>query len=171
MKKIKLIILILSFNIISVYCQDDKSLGKIPNIDLKLLNGKKTTLYKLLKTGPVLIDFWATWCKPCQQVMKHLNNYHNDYKSEGFTVVMINQDTPRSLGKVKAYVNSKGYDFLVSIDPNQQISKKLNGQIMPNLILVNQDATVKWRHQGYMPGEELEIKKQIESLLLSSKTD
>ena len=50
-------------------------------------------------------------------------------------------------------------------DPNQQISKKLNGQIMPNLILINQDATVRWRHQGYMPGEELEIKDQIQSLL------
>lgn len=171
MKKIKLIALILSLNLFSVYCQDDKSLGKIPNIDLKLLNGKKTTLYKLLKTGPVLIDFWATWCTSCKQVMKHLNKYHNDFKNEGLTVVMINQDTPRSLGKVKAYINSKGYDFLVSIDPNQQISKKLNGQIMPNLILVNEDATVRWRHQGYMPGEELEIKEQIESLLLSRNAD
>ena len=103
--------------------------------------------------------------------MKHLNKYHNDYKNQGLTVVMINQDTPRSLGKVKAYINSKGYNFLVSIDPNQQISKKLNGQIMPNLILVNEDATVKWRHQRYMPGEELEIKEQIESLLLPLKKD
>ena len=73
--------------------------------------------------------------------MKHLNEYHNEFKDQGFKVVMINQDTPRSLGKVKAYINSKGYDFLVSIDPNQQISKKLNGQIMPNLILINQDGT------------------------------
>ena len=82
---------------------------------------------------------------------------------------MINQDTPRSLGKVKAYVNSKGYDFLVGIDPNQQISKKLNGQIMPNLILINQDATFRCRHQCYMPGEELEIKDQIQSLLSLKK--
>ena len=37
---------------------------------------------------------------------------------------MINQDTPRSLGKVKAYVNSKGYDFLVGLDPNQSNSYK-----------------------------------------------
>ena len=73
MRKIKLIILILSFNMISIYSKDNVSLGKIPNIELKLLNGKKTTLYKLLKTGPVLLDFWSTWCKPCKQVMKHLN--------------------------------------------------------------------------------------------------
>ena len=40
---------------------------------------------------------------------------------------------------------------------------------MPNLILINQDATVRWRHQGYMPGEELEIKDQIQSLLSLKK--
>ena len=40
---------------------------------------------------------------------------------------------------------------------------------MPNLILVNQDGTAKWRHQGYMPGEEVEIKQQIESILSLKK--
>ena len=169
MKTIKISFIVILTNLIVSLGQESSSLGKMPNIDLKLLNGKKTTLYKLLKTGPVLLDFWATWCKPCKQVMKHLNEYHNEFKSEGFQVIMINQDTPRSLGKVKAYVNSNGYDFLVGIDPNQQISKKLNGQIMPNLILINQDATVKWRHQGYMPGEEIEIKDQIQNLLPSKK--
>ncbi len=169
MKKFKIISIVILTSFIVLLGQENPSLGKIPDIDLKLLNGKKTTLYKLLKTGPVLLDFWATWCKPCKQVMKHLNQYHNEFNSEGFQVLMINQDTPRSLGKVKAYVNSKGYDFLVGIDPNQQISKKLNGQIMPNLILINQDATVRWRHQGFMPGEELEIKDQIQSLLSLKK--
>ena len=151
MKKIKIISIGILTSFIVLLGQENPSLGKMPDIDLNLL------------------DFWATWCKPCKQVMKHLNQYHNEFNSEGFQVLMINQDTPRSLGKVKAYVNSKGYDFLVGIDPNQQISKKLNGQIMPNLILINQDATVRWRHQGYMPGEELEIKDQIQSLLSFKK--
>jgi len=148
-----------------IIAQDQVSIGKIPNLELKLLNGKKTNLYKLLESGPLLMDFWATWCKPCKQIMKHLNSFHNEYKDQGFQVIMVNQDTPRSLGKVKAYVNSKNYDFLVSIDPNQQIAKKLNGQIMPNLILINQDGSIQWRHQGYMPGEEKEIKEQIKTLL------
>jgi len=151
--------------ITGLIAQEIGTLGKIPNLDLKLLNGKKTSVYRLLESGPLLIDFWATWCKPCKIVMQHLNQYHNEYLEKGFKVVMINQDTPRSLGKVKSYINSKNYDFFVGIDPNQQIAKKLNGQIMPNLILVRQDGTIQWRHQGYMPGEEKEIKEQIELLL------
>ena len=157
--------------ITGLIAQEIGTLGKIPNLDLKLLNGKKTSVYRLLESGPLLIDFWATWCKPCKIVMQHLNQYHNEYLEKGFKVVMINQDTPRSLGKVKSYINSKNYDFFVSIDPNQQIAKKLNGQIMPNLILINQDGTIQWRHQGYMPGEEIEIKEQIEILLAENSNN
>ena len=147
--------------------QSQIGMGKIPDLEIRMLNGKKTTIYKLLESGPLLLDFWATWCKPCKQVMKHLDRFHVEYNKQGLKVLMVNQDTPRSLGKVKSYINSKKYQFLVSIDPNQQIAKKLNGQIMPNLILINRDGLIKWRHQGYMPGEEKEIEQQIKNILSS----
>tara|TARA_X000001036_G_scaffold78061_1_gene69756 strand:+ start:4638 stop:5156 length:519 start_codon:yes stop_codon:yes gene_type:complete len=170
-KKINIIVFYSLVASMFIFGQDNSTISKIPNIDIKLLNGKTTNIYKLLESGPLLMDFWATWCKPCKQVMKHLNEFHNNYKDQGFQVLMINQDTPRSLGKVKAYINSKDYDFLVSIDPNQQIAKKLNGQIMPNLLLIKKDGTIQWRHQGYMPGEEKEIKEKIEELLSLNKKD
>ena len=78
---------------------------------------------------------------------------------------MINQDTPRSLGKVKSYIRSKKHTFYVGLDPNQKIARKLNGQIMPTLILVNKDGTIQWRHQGYVPGEEVEIERQVQIIL------
>lgn len=171
LKKINVIVFYPLVASVFIFGQVNTTISKIPNIDIKLLNGKTTNIYKLLESGPLLMDFWATWCKPCKQVMKHLNEFHNDYKDQGFQVLMINQDTPRSLGKVKAYINSKDYDFLVSTDPNQQIAKKLNGQIMPNLLLIKKDGTIQWRHQGYMPGEEKEIKQKIEELLSLNKKD
>ena len=93
--------------------------------------------------------------------MKHLDRYHQAYGNHGFKVLMINQDTPRSLGKVKSYIRSKKHTFYVGLDPNQETAKKLNGQIMPTLILVNRDGMIQWRHQGYVPGEEVEIERQI----------
>ena len=112
-----------------------------------------------------MIDFWATWCVPCKRVMKYLDQYHQDYEEQGFKVLMINQDTPRSLGKVKSYVVSQDYQFYVGLDPNKTIAKKLNGMVMPTLILVDKGGEVKWRHQGYIAGEEVEINKQIKLLL------
>ena len=139
--------------------------GKIPDLKIKLLDGKKTSIHTLLEDGPLLIDFWATWCKPCKKVMKHLNKYHNKYEKNGFKVLMVNQDTPRSMGKVKSYIRSQKYSFYVGLDPNQKIAKKLNGLIMPTLILIDTDGTILWRHQGYMPGEEVEIESWIQSAI------
>ena len=119
----------------------------------------------MVEEGPLMIDFWATWCVPCKRVMKYLDQYHQDYEEQGFKVLMINQDTPRSLGKVKSYVVSQDYQFYVGLDPNKNIAKKLNGMVMPTLILVDKGGEVKWRHQGYIAGEEVEINNQIKLLL------
>ena len=138
---------------------------KLPDMPVKLLSGKTANLYELLESGPVIIDFWATWCVPCKKVMKFLNQYHLDYAKENFKVLMINTDSPRSLGKVKTYVRSQGFSFNVGMDPNKVISKKLNGMVMPTLILVDKGGRVKWMHQGYVAGEEVEIEKQIRQIL------
>ena len=138
---------------------------KIPDLKIKLLDGSKTSLAELTKDGPLMIDFWATWCVPCLKVMKYLDEYHIEYRDQGFKVLMINTDSPRSIGKVKSYLKSQNHQFLIGLDPNKVISKKLNGLVMPTLILVEKGGEIKWRHQGYLPGEEEEIKKQITQLI------
>ena len=100
---------------------------KIPDLKIKLLDGSKTSLAELTKDGPLMIDFWATWCVPCLKVMKYLDEYHIEYKDQGFKVLMINTDSPRSIGKVKSYLKSQNHQFLIGLDPNKVISKKLNG--------------------------------------------
>ena len=52
---------------------------KIPDLEIKMLNGQRTSIYKLLKKGPLLIDFWATWCTQCKKHMVHLDDYHQRY--------------------------------------------------------------------------------------------
>ena len=154
---------ILFFRILSA---QDTDLGStIPDLKIKLLNGSTTTIHTMVEDGPLMIDFWATWCVPCKRVMKYLDQYHQEYEEQGFKVLMINQDTPRSLGKVKSYVVSQDYQFYVGLDPNKNIAKKLNGMVMPTLILVDKGGEVKWRHQGYIAGEEVEINNQIKILL------
>ena len=137
----------------------------MPDLKIKLLDGSTTTIHTLVEEGPLMIDFWATWCVPCKKVMKYLDQYHQDYEEQGFKVLMINQDTPRSLSKVKSYVRAQDYQFFVGLDPNKTIARKLNGMVMPTLILVDKGGEVKWRHQGYIPGEEVEINNQIKLLL------
>ena len=154
-----------------IFATDNTIGSTIPDLRLKLLNGQKITIHELLKDGPLMIDFWATWCKPCKKVMKYLDQYHQDYADQGFKVLMINQDTPRSLSKVKSYIRSQNHQFFVGLDPNQKIAQKLNGMVMPTLILIDKGGEIKWRHQGFIPGEEIEIEKQIKLILESQASE
>ena len=167
--KINKLALALFFFIGSVLADDLTNGRLIPNLKIKMLDGTSTTLHKLVEDGPMMIDFWATWCVPCKKVMKFLDGYHQEYGEQGFKVLMINTDSPRSIGKVKSYVRSQNYKFMIGMDPNKTISKKLNGMVMPTLILVGKGGEIKWRHQGYIPGEEVEIKNQIEMLIYEEK--
>ena len=77
----------------------------------------------------------------------------------GFKVLTINTDTPRSIGKVKSYIKSKKYEFLVAVDPNQQVMKKMSVKLLPTTILVDKDGTIL--SQGYSPGDENIILKHV----------
>ena len=158
-------IFLLVFSINFIFSDSEEALSKTPNLKIRLIDGSDISLNEFYKDGPLLIDFWATWCVPCKKLMKYLNQYHQEYQNEGFKVLMINTDSPRSIGKVKSYIKSQNYKFLVGVDPNKVISKKLNSIVMPTTILINQSGDIVWRHQGYIKGEEIQIKKQIESLL------
>ncbi len=162
-------ILICLATLLSASSPDD--IQKIPNLKLKMLDGKKTELSELLKEGPVLIEFWATWCKPCLKGLRFMDGFHSKYAENGFKVLSINQDTPKSLSKVKSMVRSRNFKFLVAMDPNKQIAEKLNARLLPTTLLVNQAGEIVWRHQGYMAGDEVEVEHQIQAVLNISETE
>jgi len=135
------------------------------SLRLNRIDGKKIQLKKYLDSGPILINFWATWCGPCKKEMIHLDRFSRQFEKNDFSILSISIDTQRSLSEVKRYVRSKKYDFEVFIDPNQQIFKRLNGNIMPTNLLIDKNGQVVWMHYGYMPGDEVVMEQEIARLL------
>ena len=139
--------------------------GKVPNVRLKMLDGSSAKLYDYLKDGPMIVDFWATWCEPCKKQMRYLDLFYNHFKPTGFNVLTVNTDSPKSMSKVKPYVRTKGFEFNVAVDPNSQVKKRLKVQEMPTTIIIDQDGSILYRHKGYVPGDEVGILKAITDIL------
>ena len=137
----------------------------LPDLSVKLLDGKQVRLSALLEEGPLLVSFWATWCAPCKKEMIFLEEFHQKYNENSFRVLAISTDSPKSMSKVKSYIRAKKYTFLVGIDPNQEIAKKMNALLMPTTLILNKDRKVSWYHQGFIPGDEKEIEAQIRAVL------
>ena len=135
------------------------------NLKLTKLNGRTVTLSEYLKKGPVLINFWATWCSPCKKEMVYLDKFERKYKDEGLSILSISVDSQKSLSHVRSYIRANDYIYDVFLDPNRQVFKKLNGNLMPTNVLLDTDGKVLWRHYGYIPGDEENMDLQLRSAL------
>ncbi len=136
-----------------------------PNLTLKKMNGKSVKLSEYLNKGPVLINFWATWCSPCKKEMVFLDQFERRYKDNGLSILSISIDSQKSLAHVRSYIRANNYTYDVFLDPNRQVFKKLNGNLMPTNVLIDKDGKVLWRHYGYIPGDEKNMDIELRSAL------
>lgn len=132
---------------------------------IELLNGDEIEFSKLYEDGPVLVNFWALWCKPCRTEMKFLKKIYEEYSGQGFKILGINQDTPRSLSKVNSFVQSYDINYLIGPDPNKKYFEMFNGQVVPYSLLYNKKGEVVYQHSGYLPGDEIELEEAVKKAL------
>jgi len=148
------------------------SQGKaLKNIAIENLDGTITKLSQYLEKGPVYMTFWALWCSPCKAELRALKSFAIEHEKDPFTILAINQDSPKSLAKVKAYITSQGYPFVVAIDPNTQVFQALNGQNLPFSVLIDRNGKVVSTRTGYLAGDEKEIADDILKLIARSKDE
>ncbi|MAF26554.1 MAG: TlpA disulfide reductase family protein [Gemmatimonadota bacterium] len=141
-------------------------LGKAPAFKARDMNGEKVSLEGYLGKGPIVVDFWATWCKPCKKELPWLQKLHAKYEERGLQMVTVSIDQPKSSGKVKPYVRGRKYTFPVIMDPTQHVFRKLQGKgSVPYMVIIDADGSIRYRHTGYQPGFEKKLEKMILELL------
>lgn len=135
--------------------------------DFKLpdLEGKEVSLQQLLAQGPVLVNFWATWCKPCQKELPHLDEIAREFAGKGLSVVAVSVDNPRSVSKVKSYVKAQNYSFITVLDTNGEAKRAFKAFSQPYTVMLKQDGTKAFSNIGYKPGDEKLIREKILALL------
>ena len=136
----------------------------IPSISLKDLDDQTidTRAFVDEAEGPVLFCFWATWCSPCKRELNNYADLYPDWQDEtGVELVAVSIDDPRSMMRVKPYVNSVSWDYTVLLDPNKAFARAMQVNNVPHTFLVNADGEVVWQHNNYADGDEEELYEEL----------
>jgi len=161
-KKLILSIFAIAFFTVSSFSQN----RTLPSVKVKNLKGSLVDIQTIENDGkPIVISFWATWCKPCKKELNAIAEVYEDWQDDtGVKLVAISIDDSRSSSKVKPYVNSSGWEYEVYLDPNRDLARSLGVSTVPHTFLLDGDGNIVWEHRGYIEGDEDELLEQIEHI-------
>ncbi len=136
--------------------------GPAPAFTLTDLTGQTGALSQY-KGQVVMVNFWATWCGPCQQEMPLLDQMYRKYKPAGFTLIGVNVD--KNAPPVKDLLARKPVSFPVLLDPTNAVSKAYHLDEMPSSVIIDRKGNIRYLHRGYKPGDENEYQDRIRQLI------
>jgi thiol-disulfide isomerase/thioredoxin len=145
--------------------------NQIPDFELYDLNRNLKTFEEVKGERLTVIDFWATWCKPCIRAIPKLNELSKAYADEGVSFLGINVDSPRNDAKVKPFAHSLKINYTVVRDPNSAYLSEANVSGLPTLLIVNENREILYIHQGYRAGDEKLIEEEIRKFLAEGNHD
>jgi cytochrome c biogenesis protein CcmG/thiol:disulfide interchange protein DsbE len=165
MKTALFFLLVLSFSI-NLFSQESNEDGKkLPSVQLKDMNGKSVNTAELGFDGPVVISFWATWCSPCKRELNTIQELYEDWQTEtGVHLVAVSVDDEKTKSSVPTYVNGKGWDYLVLMDPNGDFKRAMGVNNVPHTFLVDPSGKIVYSHNNYTPGDEDKLYEQIKKI-------
>ena len=140
--------------------------AQLPQVTLKDINGKAVRLDTLSNGGkPIIIDFFATWCKPCNRELSAISEVYDQWQSEtGVRLIAVSIDQAHHINKVKPLVDQLGWPYEVLLDPNSELKRALGVQLIPYTLIVDGNGKIVYKHSGYVDGEEDELLEEVKKI-------
>lgn len=130
-----------------------------PPFKLQDLAGREVSL-KDYRGKIVVLDFWATWCGPCQWTQKMLEDLQKEYPRE-MSLLAINQEESDDV--VRDYVQKQGLGAVVLLDKNGSIGRQYDAyNMIPKHFLIDRKGIVRYIKTGHDPQMNSQIKAEID---------
>ncbi len=115
---------------------------------------------------PVVVNFWATWCTPCQSELPAFESAYEEYKKD-IQFMMVNlttkEDALGSVSDIKDFINERGYDFPVYFDTKGEASNAYDTSAIPVTLFIDKKGDLVYQHVGAMT--EMQLIQFIEKYL------
>ncbi len=166
MRSIILIIMVgaISFTIYSNLTKEKTAIlqvgDKAPNFALVDMEGEKHQLSDYKGQG-VFLNFWGTWCKPCEREFPLIDKQYQEFKDQGLQILAVN--VGESDFALQKFIDRKGLTFPVLIDNNKSVLDAYNINPLPTTLLINQEGKIEKIITGEMSEEA--IKNNMEMIL------
>jgi cytochrome c biogenesis protein CcmG/thiol:disulfide interchange protein DsbE len=132
-----------------------------PDFTIQNIDGKNVSLSDF-KGKIVILNFWATWCGPCQSETPFFEAVHKERASKGLVILAI--DFKESPSTVKNFASTKGISFPILLDTEAKVSEKYClPSALPITIFINSEGIIKARKVGAFRSQA-EFESMIDSL-------
>ncbi len=111
----------------------------------------------------VLVDFWATWCKPCEASFPFYDELVKKYGEQGFVMLAVSVDEDDDA--VARFLEAKPVSFTILRDPAGTVPERLDLKTMPTAVLIGRDGAVKHIHEGFVEEDRAAITRMVEEQL------
>jgi thiol-disulfide isomerase/thioredoxin len=148
----------------AVAAEPGGSLPTAPRFIARDIDNRLVSVDTLIARGPLIIDFWATWCAPCRAEFRAIGKLIAKYADRHVTVLAVSEDGPSESAKVRQIVAGGKWPFIVVMDNGKSIAQKFNVSALPTLFLVGSDGLIHFYSRGYVPGDESKLEKALRDL-------
>ncbi len=136
----------------------------VPAYQATTLQGDTLELSSL-RGKPFLLNFWATWCTPCQEETPFLESVFRRRSSQGLRIVGVSMDNGSALDKIRAFMKKYGVTYTVLRDPTMNAMQTFGIPGLPATFLVNRHGVIQWMRFGAIGPSDKDFQAALDDVL------